>query len=71
MNEVDKEREEKLRGRVIGYLSGIDEHWDETISRNLMMRPFNYNSAFEFCLEGLELWTKALRILEKLRKGVE
>jgi len=34
-----------------------------------MMSPFNYNYAFKFCLEGLELWTKPLKILEKLRKG--
>ncbi|KKN57640.1 hypothetical protein LCGC14_0560120 [marine sediment metagenome] len=69
MSELDKEKEEELRAKVIEYLSIIDEHWDEEISRNLMMSPFNYDSAFEFCLEGLELWIKALKILEKLRKG--
>lgn len=65
---MDKEQEEELRAEVIVHLSIISEHWDESISRNLMMSPFNYNSAFEFCLEGLELWIKALKLLEKLRK---
>jgi len=64
---MDKIEEEELRSEVIKYLSIIDEDWDESISRNLMMDPFDYNSAFEFCLEGLELWIKALKILEKLR----
>jgi len=64
---MDKKKEEELRAKVIMKLSIIDEHWDETISQNLMVSPFNYSSAFEFCLEGLELWTQALKILEKLR----
>ncbi len=71
VSEVDNKKEEELRAEVIEKLSIISEDWDEEISRNLMMSPFDYNSAFEFCLEGLELWTKALKILEKLRKGSE
>lgn len=68
---MNKEKEEKLRGKVIEKLSIIDEHWDESILQHLMVSPFDYNSAFEFCLEGLELWTKALKTLEKLRKKKE
>ena len=67
--EMDKKEEEELRAEVIKKLSIINEHWDESISRNLMMSSFNYNSAFDFCLEGLELWIKALKILEKLKRG--
>jgi len=70
VSELDKEKEEELRAKVIEKLSIISEHWDEEVERNLMMSPFNYNSAFEFCLEGLELWVKALKILEKLKKDV-
>ena len=70
MSELNKEKEEELRAEVIEKLSIISEHWDEEVERNLMMSPFNYNSAFEFCLEGLELWVKALKILEKLKKDV-
>lgn len=71
MSKLDKEKEEELRAKVIEQLSIISEDWDESISRDLMMSPFNYNSAFEFCLEGLELWVKALKILEKLKKRGE
>ena len=71
MSKLNKEQEEELRAKVIENLSIISEHWDESISRNLMMNPFDYNSAFKFCLEGLELWIKALKLLEKLKKGNE
>ena len=67
----EEEKEEELRAEVIGYLSVISEHWDEDISQSLMVSPFRYNDAFELCLDGIEQWVKALRILEQLRKGSE
>ena len=68
---VAEAKEEELRAEVIGYLSVISEHWDEDISQSLMVSPFRYNDAFELCLDGIEQWVKALRILEQLRKGSE
>ncbi|KKK60389.1 hypothetical protein LCGC14_3024850 [marine sediment metagenome] len=55
----------------IENLSVISEHWDEGITQALMVAPFNYEYASELCIEGLELWTKALKLLEKLKKGSE
>lgn len=71
MSELDKEREEELRAKVIENLSNISEHWDEGITQALMVKPFNYKYASELCIEGLDLWLKALKILEVLRKGSE
>lgn len=68
---VAEAKEEELRAEVIGYLSVISEHWDEDISQSLMVSPFRYNDVFELCLDGIEQWVKALRILEQLRKGSE
>ena len=71
MSELEKEREEELRAKVIENLSVISEHWDEGITQALMVAPFNYEYASVLCIEGLELWTKALKLLEKLKKGSE
>lgn len=68
MSEVDKEREEELRAKVIEYLSVISEEWDEGISQALMISPFDYYYAYSLCKNGLESWTKALKILKKLIK---
>ncbi len=70
-SELDKKQEEELRAKVIEYLSVISEHWDEGITQSLMISPYNYDYASELCLEGLELWIKALKLLEKLKKGSE
>jgi len=64
---LDKE-EEKLRSKVIEYLSIIDEQWDEGISQSLMSSDINYDNAFELCLDMFEVWIKALRLLDQLRK---
>lgn len=64
---MDKE-EEKLRSKVIEYLSIIDEQWDEGISQSLMSSDINYDNAFELCLDMFEVWIKALRLLDQLRK---
>ena len=71
MSELDKETEEELRAKAIEYLSTISEDWEEGISQALMVSPFRYHNAFELCLDGIEQWVKALRILEQLRKGSE
>jgi len=62
------EEEEELRSKVIEYLSIIDEQWDEGISQSLMSSDINYDNAFELCLDMFEVWIKALRLLDQLRK---
>lgn len=61
------EDEETLRDEAIKYLSIISEDWDEDISQNLMC-DINYDEAFTMVLEAFDKWTKALLILDKLRK---